>query len=92
MKEEIRENGITYGELAFLLFFALMLFVKGMGLTDGQWPYELSLILGGLLMVCRLLMTEHSAAEWMKTTRVMRTREAADSSDLRFPGMADSSR
>ncbi len=55
---------ISYAEIAYLLFYALMLFVKGMGLTDGQWPYELSLLLGGALIAVKLLLTEHSLAEW----------------------------
>ncbi len=65
MKAETKDTAISYKELAFLLFYALMLFVKGMGLTDGQWPYELSLILGAVLVVCKLLLTDHTLPEWI---------------------------
>lgn len=55
----------TIQELVYYIFFAMMLFVKGMGLYAGQWPYTVSLIIGALLILVKLVITEHSIPEWI---------------------------
>lgn len=55
----------TIQELVYYIFFAMMLFVKGMGLYAGQWPYTVSLIIGAFLILVKLAITEHSIPEWI---------------------------
>ena len=58
-------NEFTISELVYYAYFALMLFVKGVGLYEGQWPYTLSLLLGAVLIIVKLLVTEHTITEWI---------------------------
>lgn len=55
----------TIAEMVYYVYFALMVFVKGIGLYDGMWPYDMALIIGAALIVFKLCLTEHTVAEWL---------------------------
>ena len=52
-------------EIIYYLYFAIMIFAKGIGLYDGMWPYTVALILGFFLVILKLALTEHTLAEWL---------------------------
>ena len=54
-------------ELVYLLYFALMLFARGIGLVEGGALYSASIVAGMLLFGLKVLATEHSLMEiaWM---------------------------
>ncbi len=62
-KKDTLELGIA--EIAYYLYFSVMLFAKGMGLYQGMWPYTVSLVLGGFCVILKLALTEHTLAEWL---------------------------
>ena len=56
---------INVAEIVYYLYFAIMIFAKGIGLYDGMWPYTLALVLGFFLIALNLILTEHTLAEWL---------------------------
>lgn len=58
-------DSFTIKELVYFAYFAVMLVAKGLGLYSGQMPYTLALSLGAVLIILKLLLTEHSIAEWI---------------------------
>lgn len=56
---------LNIAEIVYYFYFFIMAFAKGMGLYDGMWPYTAALLLGALLIVCKLVLTEHTLAEWL---------------------------
>ena len=62
MQETISDK-ISYSEAAFIVFFAAMSFAKGMGLYEGQWPFELLLIIGCSAFTVNFLIREHTITE-----------------------------
>lgn len=56
---------LNVAEIVYYLYFLIMAFAKGMGLYDGMWPYTAALFMGGLLILCKLALTEHTLAEWI---------------------------
>ena len=54
-------------EIIYYLFFAVMLTAKGLGLYDGQWPYTLSLVIGAVLIVCKLTISDMTLMERLWT-------------------------
>lgn len=59
------KDRFTLVELAYYLFYGFMILVKGLGFYEGQKIYTLSLIVGAALIVIKLLITEHTVAEWI---------------------------
>jgi len=54
---------LQLSEILFFLYFALMLFAKGMGLYQGQWPYTLALGISAILIIAKILATDHTVLE-----------------------------
>lgn len=67
MAQQTKKNVLVLNvaEIVYYFYFFIMAFAKGMGLYDGMWPYTAALLLGGLLIVCKLALTEHTLAEWL---------------------------
>ena len=57
-------NSFSIAEIIYILYFSVMTLAKGLGLYDGMWPYTLSLCVGGVLILTKLILTEHTLAEW----------------------------
>lgn len=56
---------LNVAEIIYYLYFAIMIFAKGIGLYEGMWPYTAALILGFFLVALKLALTEHTLAEWL---------------------------
>lgn len=52
-------------EIAYYLYFAVMTLAKGLGLYDGMRLYMVALCMGAVLIGCKLMLTEHTLAEWL---------------------------
>ena len=59
-----KEFRIQLSELIYLLYFAIMLGAKAIGLYEGMTAYNISLVIGATLIVIKLLLTEHSLFEY----------------------------
>lgn len=59
-----KNNTFSIAETVYILYFSVMTLAKGMGLYDGMWPYTLSLCIGAVLIIGKLVLTEHTLAEW----------------------------
>ncbi|MCR4990570.1 MAG: hypothetical protein K6A38_06890 [Lachnospiraceae bacterium] len=57
-------NSFTVRELLYYAYFAVMLTTKGFGFYVGQKVYTLSLIIGAILIIAKILCTKHSLYEW----------------------------
>lgn len=65
MNCKINNNNVfSMAEIIYLLYFSVMTLAKGFGLYDGMWPYTLSLFAGAILIITKLVLTEHTIAEW----------------------------
>ena len=60
-----RSGEISFSVIEFLyyLYFALMMFAKGIGLLEGSAPYTLFLLLGALVWTAKMLLTRYTAAD-----------------------------
>lgn len=58
-------QGISVAELCYYIYFAMMLFAKGIGLYEGQTVYNLIFLTGTLLIGIKLLLTEHTLYEYL---------------------------
>lgn len=58
-------NTFSIAEIVYILYFSVMTLAKGLGLYDGMWPYTLSLYAGAALILIKLILTEHTLAEWI---------------------------
>lgn len=56
---------LQVAEIAYYLYFAIMVFAKGIGLYEGMWPYTASLLIGAAFILIKLALTEHTLAEWL---------------------------
>lgn len=67
MIQQAKKNELVFNiaEIVYYLYFFIMAFAKGMGLYDGMWPYTAALVLGAVLVACKLALTEHTLAEWL---------------------------
>lgn len=63
----VQKNKDTFSlaEIIYLLYFSIMTLAKGFGLYDGMRPYTMALYAGAVLIVLKLILTEHTAAEWI---------------------------
>ncbi|MCR4901934.1 MAG: hypothetical protein K6A23_03680 [Butyrivibrio sp.] len=52
-------------EFIYYVYFAIMIGVRSFGIIEGMTVYNISLIVGMLLFVIKVLMTEHSLLEYM---------------------------
>lgn len=55
---------IKMSELLYLCFWGIMLFIKGIGLYDGQISYKICLIIAFLCIAAKICITEYSGKEW----------------------------
>ena len=60
-----KNNSFSITEIIYILYFSVMTLAKGLGLYDGMWPYTLSLYVGVILIIAKLILTEHTIAEWI---------------------------
>ena len=60
-----QELSISLSELLYLCFVCIMLFVKGIGLYDGQLLYKLFFAGSIGLLFVKMLITKHSIKEWI---------------------------
>ena len=61
----IQTEKMTVAELVYDIYFAIMLFAKGIGLYEGQAAYNLILVAGTLLIFIKILLTQHSVYEYI---------------------------
>lgn len=63
----VQKNKDTFylAEIVYLLYFSVMTLAKGFGLYDGMRPYTMALYAGAVLIVLKLILTEHTVAEWI---------------------------
>lgn len=58
-------NRDKIGEGIYLLYFALMVGARAAGLYEGMTIYNISLVIGMLLFACKMVVTKHSAKEYL---------------------------
>jgi len=58
-------NRDKIGEGIYLLYFALMVGARAAGLYEGMTLYNISLVIGMLLFACKMIVTKHSAKEYL---------------------------
>lgn len=56
---------VTFSEIVYLMYFAIMLFARGIGLYEGMLLYNISLVIGMLLFGIKILSTEHTLFEYV---------------------------
>lgn len=61
----LQSGKITIAELVYCIYFAMMLFAKGIGLYEGQAVYNIILVLGVVLIACKIALTEHTLYEYI---------------------------
>ena len=59
------EQAVTIAELMYCIYFAIMLFAKGIGLYEGQKLYTVCLLVSTLFLIIKLAMTKHSLLEYL---------------------------
>ena len=59
------QEKVSYAEIAYLLYFAVMLGARAVGLYEGMLIYNVSLALGMLLFAVKILMTEHTLLDYL---------------------------
>lgn len=65
MREINTENReITLAELTYLLYFTVMFGARAIGLFEGMFIYNVSLVIGMLLFIAKVAVTEHTPAEY----------------------------
>jgi len=64
-------NRDKIGEGIYLLYFALMVGARAAGLYEGMTLYNISLVIGMLLFACKMIVTKHSAKEYLITGAFM---------------------
>ena len=65
LSTEIKNNKITMGELLYYGMILCFMGSKAVGLTEGQWPLTVALIVGFSLFLIKLLITEFNIIEWI---------------------------
>ena len=58
---------MTYAEITYLVYFIVMLGARAFGLYEGMVIYNITLVIGMILFICKVAMTEHTVFEygWM---------------------------
>ena len=64
-------NRDKIGEGIYLLYFALMVGARAAGLYEGMTIYNISLVIGMFLFACKMVVTKHSAKEYLITGAFM---------------------
>lgn len=55
---------VTKGELLYYLFLMLTMGTKGIGWTEGQKPFTACLMMAGLCLFLKMLITDYTVKEW----------------------------
>lgn len=63
IKNEKVNNYINLAELIYICYFAVMLGAKAIGLYEGQFAYNVALLLGAFFFVCKVVTTRHNLTE-----------------------------
>lgn len=61
----IRQNRDAIGEGIYLLYFAVMIGARALGLYEGMLIYNITLVVGMLLFACKMLVTKHTIKEYV---------------------------
>ena len=64
MIDKFNLNRDKIGEGLYLLYFAVMVGARALGLYEGMTLYNISLILGLFLFACKILVTRHTVKEY----------------------------
>ena len=56
---------ITVAEIVYFLYFSVMFGYRACGLYEGRLLYQISLVVGMLLFIIKVLMTEHTILEYL---------------------------
>lgn len=56
---------ISIAEITYLLYFAVMFGYRACGLYEGRMLYQVSLVVGMLLFIAKISMTEHTVLEYL---------------------------
>lgn len=59
------EKTISIAEIVYLLYFTVMFGARAVGLYEGMLIYNISLVVGMLLFVFKVLLTEHTMLEYL---------------------------
>nr|WP_297707387.1 glycosyltransferase family 4 protein [uncultured Butyrivibrio sp.] len=63
IKNEKVNNYINLAELMYICYFAVMLGAKAIGLYEGQFAYNVALLLGAFFFICKVVTTRHNLTE-----------------------------
>lgn len=66
-----RGTGFRAGEIFYYLFFAIMLFAKGIGLYEGMRSFRLCIIAAFICFVVKICLTEHTVGELIQMLVLM---------------------
>lgn len=67
-RDKLRENqhgSVKVAELAYLLYFAVMFGARAIGLFEGMTVYNISLVIGMVLFLAKVMLTEHTVWEYL---------------------------
>lgn len=59
---------ISFSEILFFLFAGSLLFVKGMGFYEGQWPFDCMVVVAFLSYALLLVFRQHTLPEIVLST------------------------
>ena len=62
----ISQRAIRIEEIFYYLFFAVMLFAKGIGLYEGMVEFNICMLIAMLFWGLKVFLTEHTLGEWIK--------------------------
>ena len=65
------EGKTNLAELVYLLYFGVMFGARAAGLYEGETIYSISLVIGAVLFVIKLLLTKHTPAEYAVTVLLL---------------------
>ncbi|WP_147367826.1 hypothetical protein [Butyrivibrio sp. XB500-5] len=64
-------NRSKIAEIIYLVYIAVMVAARAAGLYEGQMLYNVALVAGLVLFVCKIIMTEHSIKEYIAMVVLM---------------------
>lgn len=62
--ERINYSKLHISEIFYYLMLLCLMGAKAIGLTEGQWPFNVALIVGTIFFLCKLAITRYTKAEW----------------------------
>lgn len=61
----LNNESISINEIMFIIFYSTMLLVKGFGLYEGQWPFDVALVIAFVFFLLHLFMTRYSTKSFV---------------------------